>query len=119
MKANLLNILIITVILSFQLTCVVQNQDLPSIDAKPKDLPPLPIRHLRSPKEFRNLSQADGSSLVILYEQWCGYSQMTLNLMEQLSRNQDFLRTKVQHILYIGSCHRFYRKYMFYFGDVK
>ena len=107
MKANLLNILTITVFLSFQISCGVQNQDLPSIDTKPKDLPPLPIRHLKNPREFRNLSQADGSSLVILYEQWCGYSQMTLNLMEQLSRNQDFLRTKVHHILYIGFYHRF------------
>lgn len=70
-------------------------KDLPSIDAEGKELAPIPIRHLRSPAEFFKITQSKGVSLVVLYEQWCGYSQITLNILEQLSSNQDFLKTGV------------------------
>lgn len=67
--------------------------DLP--DGTPRVLPEISVQQISNVAEYYSIAGSKGNSLVVLYEQWCGYSQVTLKLLEELRKNQEFLKTKV------------------------
>ena len=71
----------------------INEKDLP--DGTPKVYPEIQIKKLSNIAEYYSIAGSPGNTLIVLYEQWCGYSQVTLKLLDDLRKNQEFLKTKV------------------------
>jgi hypothetical protein len=55
----------------------------------------VPIKILRNASEYYSIAQSQDNWVVVLYEKWCGYSQTTLKMLDELRKNSEFIKTKV------------------------
>ena len=55
----------------------------------------VPIKKLRNSSEYYSIAQSEDNWVVVLYEKWCGYSQTTLKMLDELRKNAEFIKTKV------------------------
>jgi len=61
----------------------------------------VPITRIRNASEYYSIAQSSDNWVVVLYEKWCGYSQTTLKMLDELRKNKDFIKTKVR--IYCGT----------------
>ena len=92
MKKVLMAVFLLTTVSHY---ATAQSDDPSKIVPQP-EFTPIEIQHIRSPKEYYNLSALQTPTLVVIYEEWCGYSQITLKIMEQLRKDQNFLKTRTR-----------------------
>lgn len=59
----------------------------------------VPIKTITSPSQYYAIAQSKDNWVVILYEKWCGYSQVSLKMLEELRKNKEFIKTQVKIIL--------------------
>lgn len=75
----------------------------PVISDAPHDLKPgvieVPIKTIQSPSQYYTIAQSTDNWVVVLYEKWCGYSQITLKMLDELRKNQEFIKTGVSPLL--------------------
>ena len=57
----------------------------------------VPIKTITSPSQYYAIAQSKDNWVVILYEKWCGYSQVSLKMLEELRKNKEFIKTQVKH----------------------
>ena len=60
-----------------------------------KDLQEIPIKHIQNVSQYYTIAQSKENWVVVLYEKWCGYSQVTIKMLDELRKNADFIKSGV------------------------
>jgi hypothetical protein len=55
----------------------------------------MPIKVLQNASQYYSIAQSKDNWVVVLYEKWCGYSQITLKMLDELRKNAEFIKTGV------------------------
>ena len=58
----------------------------------------IPIKIIQNASQYYTIANSKDNWVVVLYEKWCGYSQITLKMLDVLRKNPDFIKTGVSHL---------------------